>query len=217
MAVVALVWGLDQLTKVLAVDRLVEGEPVELVPGVLDLYLLYNPGAAFSLATGLTWVLTLVAVAVVVAVALMARRLGSRAWALTLGLLLGGALGNLTDRLLREPGFGVGHVVDFLRLPRWPVFNLADTAIVVAAVLVVVLSFRGIGVDGRRDGAEQVEREPDPTGRTAADGDVPPAAGTAAPREAPRPPSPGEPSPGEPSPGEPSQGEPSQGEVGRRG
>ncbi|GAA2037313.1 signal peptidase II [Pseudokineococcus marinus] len=157
VSVVALVWGLDQLTKALAVSRLTEGEPVELVPGVLDLYLLYNPGAAFSLATGLTWVLTLVAVGVVVAVALMARRLGSRAWAYALGLLLGGALGNLTDRLLREPGFGTGHVVDFLRLPRWPVFNLADSAIVVAAVLVVVLSFRGVGVDGRR---EPGRREP---------------------------------------------------------
>lgn len=145
-------WGADQVTKVLAVDRLVEGRPVEVVPGVLDLYLLYNPGAAFSLATGATWVLTVVAAVVVVAVAVMARRLGSRAWALALGLLLGGALGNLTDRLLREPGFGVGHVVDFLRLPRWPVFNLADTSIVVAAVLVVVLSVRGVGVDGRRDG-----------------------------------------------------------------
>ena len=164
-------------------DRLVEGEPVQLVPGVLDLYLLYNPGAAFSLATGMTWVLTLVAGAVVVGVALMARRLGSRAWALTLGLLLGGALGNLTDRLLREPGFGVGHVVDFLRLPRWPVFNLADTSIVVAAVLVVVLSFRGIGVDGRRDVAEQVEQEPGPTARTVgSDGDEAPAAGAAEPR-----------------------------------
>ncbi|MEJ5868912.1 signal peptidase II [Pseudokineococcus sp. 5B2Z-1] len=151
VSVVALVGGLDQLTKALAVSRLTEGEPVELVPGVLDLYLLYNPGAAFSLATGLTWVLTLVAVGVVVAVALMARRLGSRAWAYALGLLLGGALGNLIDRLLREPGFGTGHVVDFLRLPRWPVFNLADSAIVVAAVLVVVLSFRGVGVDGRRE------------------------------------------------------------------
>jgi len=159
VAVVAVVWGLDQLTKALALDRLVEGEPVELVPGVLDLYLLRNPGAAFSLATGVTWVLTLVAVAVVVAVAVLARRLGSWAWALALGLLLGGALGNLTDRLLREPGFGVGHVVDFLRLPRWPVFNLADSSIVVAAVLVVVLSFRGIGVDGRREGAEQLEAE----------------------------------------------------------
>lgn len=178
MAVVAVVWGLDQLTKALAVDRLVEGEPVELVPGVLDLYLLYNPGAAFSLATGMTWLLTVVAGAVVVAVAVMARRLGSRAWALTLGLLLGGALGNLTDRLLRDPGFGVGHVVDFLRLPRWPVFNLADTAIVVAAVLVVVLSLRGIGVDGRREGAEEVRGGADPAGEAAApDGDVAPPAG----------------------------------------
>lgn len=166
LAVLAVVWGVDQATKALAVARLTEGEPVELVPGVLDLYLLYNPGAAFSLATGMTWLLTLVAVGVVVAVAVVARRLGSRAWALALGLLLGGALGNLTDRLLREPGFAVGHVVDFLRLPRWPVFNVADMAVVTAAVLVVVLSLRGVGVDGRRDGDdpdEQLVRDEDDT------------------------------------------------------
>ncbi|MEJ5944496.1 signal peptidase II [Pseudokineococcus basanitobsidens] len=148
---VAVVYGLDQLTKALAVARLQPGDPVPLVPGVLDLYLLYNPGAAFSLATGLTWVLTVVAVGVVVAVVLVARRIGSRGWVAALGLLLGGALGNLTDRLLREPGFAQGHVVDFLRLPRWPVFNLADAAIVVGAVLVVVLTFRGVGVDGTRE------------------------------------------------------------------
>lgn len=158
-AVVVVVWGLDQLTKALAVARLDAGLPVELVPGVLDLYLLRNSGAAFSLATGSTWVLTLVAVGVVVAVVLMARRLGTRWWAVALGFLLGGALGNLTDRLVRPPGFGQGHVVDFLRLPHWPVFNIADSAIVVAAVLVVGLTLVGVGVDGTRtpprDGARR--------------------------------------------------------------
>ncbi len=159
--VVLLVWGTDQVTKLLAVDRLVEGEPVPVVDGVLDLYLLYNPGAAFSLGTGATPLLTVFAVVVVVGVAVVARRLGSRAWALTLGVLMGGALGNLTDRLLREPGPLHGHVVDFLRLPRWPVFNVADMAVVTAAVLVVLLTLRGVGVDGSREGRDGTTDAPD--------------------------------------------------------
>jgi signal peptidase II len=80
----------------------------------------------------------------------MASRLRDRTWAVALGLLLGGALGNLTDRLVRQPGFMRGHVVDFLELPNWPVFNIADAALTVAAVLVVVQSLRGVGTDGRR-------------------------------------------------------------------
>jgi signal peptidase II len=81
-------------------------------------------------------------------------RLRNRTWAVALGLLLGGALGNLTDRLVRQPGVMRGHVVDFLELPNWPVFNIADTALTLAAVLIVVQSLRGIGTDGRR-GAEK--------------------------------------------------------------
>lgn len=182
--VVLLVWGTDQVTKLLAVDRLVEGEPVAVVDGVLDLYLLYNPGAAFSLGTGATPLLTAFAVVVVVGVAVVARRLGSRAWALTLGVLMGGALGNLTDRLLREPGPLHGHVVDFLRLPRWPVFNVADMAVVTAAVLVVLLTLRGVGVDGSREGRDGTTGTPDtdgapdvPDARDARDGDAAPTEG----------------------------------------
>ncbi|MEJ5914856.1 signal peptidase II [Pseudokineococcus sp. 1T1Z-3] len=170
-AVAGTLYVADQVTKVLAVAYLVEGQPVPLVPGVLDLYLLYNPGAAFSLATGLTWLLTVVAVGVVVAIVLVARRVGSRGWATALGLLLGGAVGNLTDRLVRQPGFAEGHVVDFLRLPRWPVFNLADSAIVAGALLVVLLTVRGVGVDGTREkgGEAGGAQDGDPAG--AQDGD----------------------------------------------
>jgi signal peptidase II len=98
----------------------------------------------------MTWVLTVIAVVVVVVVVRVASRLQSRVWALTLGLLLGGALGNLTDRLFRAPGVARGHVVDFLELPHWPIFNVADSAIVTAGVLVVLLTLLGVGLD--RDG-----------------------------------------------------------------
>lgn len=151
-ALSACVYVLDQVTKVLAVNRLEPGVSVEVVGEWLRLTLTRNPGAAFSLATGMTWVLTVIAIGVVVVVVRSARRLGSRGWAVALGLLLGGALGNLTDRLLRAPGVGRGHVVDFLQLPNWPVFNIADMAIVSAAVLIALLGFRGIGVDGQREG-----------------------------------------------------------------
>jgi len=144
LAVAIGVLALDLLTKLLAVRQLSDREPVELLGGVLTLRLVRNPGAAFGMAQGLTVVLTVIAVVVVVVILRMARQLRSGWWAVALGLVLGGAVGNLADRLFRAPGPGRGHVVDFLELPRWPVFNLADSAIVVAAVLMVVLSARGV-------------------------------------------------------------------------
>ena len=146
----ALVLLADQLTKWWAESALtVGGEPVPLVGELLQLRLIYNPGAALSIATGMTWVLTVVVVIVVVVIVRAIRRIGSTGWAVALGLLLGGALGNLGDRFFREPGFARGHVVDFI---DYGVFigNVADIAIVAAAVLIVILSFRGIGLDGRR-------------------------------------------------------------------
>ncbi|MFZ5852224.1 MAG: signal peptidase II, partial [Actinomycetota bacterium] len=147
-AVAAAVLGLDLLGKTLAVAYLSGGGQVRLLDGLLVLRLVRNPGAAFGLGTGVTVVFTLVAVAVVVVILRTARRLRSRAWAVALGLLLGGALGNLTDRVFRSPGPLRGHVVDYLELPRWPVFNLADSAIVTAALLMVLLSVRGRQLDG---------------------------------------------------------------------
>ncbi len=154
--VAALAWAGDVATKVVAVDTLTGREPVEVVPGVLDLTLTRNPGAAFSLGTDVTALLTVVALVVVGVVLRLSVRIADRAWAVALGLLLGGALGNLTDRMLREPAPLQGHVVDFLRLPSWPVFNLADSCIVVAAVLIALQSVRGIAIDGTRaaDGAD---------------------------------------------------------------
>lgn len=151
VAVGVLVYVADQATKVLAVQRLAPGDPVSLLGTALQLRLIRNPGAAFSLATGMTWVLTAVAVVVVVVVVRSSRHLGSRSWACALGLLLGGAVGNLTDRLLREPGVGRGHVVDFIDYGGLFIGNVADVAIVAAAVLVGLLALRGTGLDGRRD------------------------------------------------------------------
>jgi signal peptidase II len=167
------VLALDLASKALAVRELSDHEPVELLGGLLTLRLVRNPGAAFGMAQGLTVVLTVVAVGVALVILRMARRLRSSWWAVALGLVLGGALGNLVDRLFRAPSPGRGHVVDFLELPRWPVFNLADSAIVVAGVLMVVLSARGIPHDGGprpdspqdgQDGQEGPDDGPRPAG-----------------------------------------------------
>lgn len=152
LGVAVVAYTLDQVTKWWAQHSLTEGVPRPLVGDVLRLYLTHNAGAAFSVGTGYTIFLTGVALVVVFACLRLAGRLGSRGWAVALGLLLGGALGNVTDRLFRSPAPLRGHVVDFLQLPHWPVFNLADASICVAAAIVIVLSFRGIRFDGSRDG-----------------------------------------------------------------
>jgi signal peptidase II len=153
--IAALVLVADVLTKIAAVARLEGREPVELLGGAVYLVLVRNPGAAFSLATGYTWVLSLVAVAVVVVIARIARRLRSTGWAVALGLVLGGALGNLADRVFRAPGPLRGHVVDVVSLfapdgSVWPVFNLADSSIVSGGVLLVLLALTGRELDGTR-------------------------------------------------------------------
>jgi signal peptidase II len=148
VAAVALV--LDIVTKVLVVARLEGQQPVELLGGRLLLRVTRNPGAAFSFAEGATLLFTTVAVVVVVVILRVSRRLGSTGWALSLGLLLGGASGNLVDRLFRSPGPGRGAVVDFIDLPFWPSFNVADSAIVVGGALAVLLSLRGVEFDGSR-------------------------------------------------------------------
>ena len=163
VGVAAVVFALDQLAKIMAVAWLAEGQVVDVIDGILQLRLVRNPGAAFSFATDLTIVLTAVAATVVVVIMRLSRRLTSTSWAVALGGLLGGALGNLTDRILREPAPLRGHVIDFLELPNWPVFNLADSAIVGSAVLVAWLSLRGVSFDGspparRTDGSEGPER-----------------------------------------------------------
>ena len=144
---------LDQLTKLLVVARIENQDPVLLLGGQLIIRVTRNPGAAFSFGTSATPVFTAIAVVVVVAILWTARRLRSTGAAAALGLLLGGASGNLVDRVLRSPGPGRGAVVDFLDFQVWPSFNVADSAIVVGGLLAVLLSLRGVEIDGRRSGA----------------------------------------------------------------
>ena len=153
------VLALDQLAKAWAVRTLGDGRSIEVVGELVQLRLFRNPGAAFSFATGSTWIFTVVATVASVVIIRASRRLGSALWALALGLLLGGALGNLVDRLFREPGFARGHVVDFVDLPRLFVFNLADASITAAAVLIALLSWRGVRVDGGVTAAPAVAGE----------------------------------------------------------
>ncbi len=155
-AVALAAYALDLGSKLLAVDRLSGRADVSLVGDLLVLHLTRNPGAAFSTGTEYTVVLTCVAMLAVLVVLYLSRRVGSVGWAVALGLLLAGVAGNLTDRLFRAPGPLRGHVIDFLMLPHWPVFNIADMCINVAAALILVQAFRGIRIDGGRTS----DREP---------------------------------------------------------
>ncbi|TFD78947.1 signal peptidase II [Cryobacterium psychrophilum] len=153
LALVALgIYALDQVSKYLVVANMAEGEIVRVLNGVLQLHFVRNPGAAFSLASGSTWIFSIIAAAVVVFIIWFARRIRSLTWGLVFGLLLGGVLGNLTDRLVREPSFGEGHVVDFLSTP-WlipAIYNVADMSIVTSMVIFMILTIRGIGLDGEK-------------------------------------------------------------------
>jgi len=146
---------------------------VRLLGGLLTLQVLRNSGAAFSIGTSMTIVFTLIAVGVIFFILRTSRRLRSLPWAVTLGLLLGGATGNLTDRLLRSPGLFRGDVVDWIQLPHWPVFNVADSAIVCGGALAVLLAARGIRLDGTRDGDGVSGRPGAPSARQVAEGHAP--------------------------------------------
>ncbi|MFJ6097363.1 signal peptidase II [Williamsia muralis] len=159
----------DLITKIVAVALIEPGDPVEIVGDTVTFKLVRNSGAAFSMATGYTWILTLIALAVVAGIIRYSHRLGSIWWAFGLGLVLGGALGNLIDRIFRAPGPLRGHVVDFMSVGWWPVFNVADSAVVCGAIGLVVLTLFGFEFDGTRSGgAKDVE---DPV-RTDSDSDT---------------------------------------------
>ncbi len=149
-AVALVTFGLDLATKTLALEHLEAGSSTPLVGELLQLTLVRNPGAAFSAGTSYTLLLSLVAVSATVVVLVLARRLADRLWGFGLGCLLGGVLGNLTDRIFREPGFLRGHVIDFLQLPSWPVFNVADICINVAAGVIILQAIRGVSLKGER-------------------------------------------------------------------
>lgn len=140
----------DVVAKAIVVAKLSDRPPVRVFGHALEFVVTRNPGAAFSVGPGVTLVFTAVAVGVVVVIVQTARTLQSRGWATALGLLLGGALGNLSDRIFRAPGPLRGHVVDWIQLPHWPVFNIADSAIVTGGLLAVLLATRGVELDGSR-------------------------------------------------------------------
>jgi signal peptidase II len=169
VAVAALGFGLDLLSKALIVANVQYSDSVRLLWGAVYLVQARNPGAAFSVGTGATILLTVLAVAVVGVIVRQARRLYSVGWAISLGLILAGALGNLTDRLFRSPGFGRGYVVDWISVFSsdghvYPIFNAADSCIVCGAILAGVLSIIGISIDGRR--APRKESGQAPSGKT---------------------------------------------------
>lgn len=144
----------DQASKIWALDALADERRRPLLGDLFGLQLIHNSGAAFSLAAGQTWVLTLVAVGIGVFVVSQVRRIANLWWAICLGLILGGLLGNLGDRLFRPPSFGQGHVVDFLNYNGWFIGNVADIAIVGSAIGMVLLSLLGIGYDDREGSRE---------------------------------------------------------------
>jgi signal peptidase II len=146
--VAALAYALDLVSKLIVVAKLEHHAPIQIVGDWLRLEAIRNAGAAFGFGEAFTIIFTVIAAAVIVVIARLARKLYSLPWAIALGLLLGGALGNLTDRIFRSPGIFEGAVVDFIAPKHFAVFNLADSAIVCGGILIVLLSFRGLDPDG---------------------------------------------------------------------
>lgn len=169
-----MVLAADQLAKMVAIDSLPPERVVPVIGEVLQFYLVRNPGAAFSLGEGVTWIFTIaLAVVAVIIVYLAATRVHSRLWAVVLGLLLGGVLGNLTDRLLRAPGFPVGHVVDFISTP-WmmpAIYNVADIFIVSMMISVALLVLFGFHLDGTRETRGSRTAETEATGAVESPGE----------------------------------------------
>ena len=135
---------LDLATKVWAVARLENQAEIKVFGEFLKFSFVRNPGAAFSFGTSVTWVFTLIAIAVSIAILLISRNVTNKPWAIALGGLLGGAVGNLIDRIFRSPEVFQGHVVDFISVPNYPMFNISDSAVVISAIAMVILSFRGV-------------------------------------------------------------------------
>ena len=134
----------DLATKAWAVARLENQSDIKVIGEFLKLSFVRNPGAAFSFGTSVTWVFTLIAMAVSIAILVISRNVTNRTWAIALGGLLGGAVGNLIDRIFRSPEVFHGHVVDFISVPNYPTFNISDSTVVLSAIAMVILSFRGV-------------------------------------------------------------------------
>lgn len=139
----ALVWAIDFLTKNWAIANLSTSSR-KILGSFLQITLLRNPGAAFSMATGFTIIFTSISIVVAIFITRYASRITSLWWAYVAGLVLGGVLGNLSDRIFRTPGFLYGHVIDWIELPHWPVFNIADSSIFIAAGIAILLTVKNI-------------------------------------------------------------------------
>jgi signal peptidase II len=150
LGVAGFVIAADVISKSIVVAKMADHLPIRLLGGLLTITLTRNGGAAFSIGTSMTIVFTAIAAGVIIYILRTARNLRSIGWAFALGLLLGGATGNLIDRIFRAPAAFQGHVVDWIELPHWPVFNLADSSICCAGALVVILALRGVRLDGTR-------------------------------------------------------------------
>ncbi|GAA1122275.1 signal peptidase II [Citricoccus alkalitolerans] len=153
--VVAVGYVFDQLTKRWVETTMTEGQVTDVLAPLLRWHFIRNPGAAFSIGEEHTWIFTIIQSGVAVFVVVLLFRVRSSLWAVALGGLLGGVLGNLTDRLFRPPGVGVGHVVDFIALPNFAIFNIADSLIVCSMIGIVLLMFRGLQLDGTRETPEK--------------------------------------------------------------
>lgn len=165
----ALAYTCDQLTKWWVTSTMDLGQKTPVIPNWLQWYYIKNPGAAFSIGENFTWFFTLVMAVVAVFIIVLARRIGSAWWAIGLGLVLGGALGNLTDRLFREPAFAMGHVVDFISVKSFAIFNMADMGVVGGISTICILTLLGVPIGGKIS-----ERKVAPTeAAAAADAEVP--------------------------------------------
>ncbi|MCL2515985.1 MAG: signal peptidase II [Microbacteriaceae bacterium] len=164
-SVAVFVFLVDQAAKAAVISHLTEGERVPVIGNLLVFLYTRNPGAAFSIGTGSTWIFTIIAIGVLIFVIWIARRIHSIVWSIVFGLLLGGLLGNLFDRLFRPPAFGQGEVVDFIKIPLLPaIFNLADSAIVLAMALFLVQTLRGVGLNGQKHVAADASAAASPDG-----------------------------------------------------
>lgn len=149
LPVALVVIAVDQLIKTIAIASLRTGELVPVIDGVLWWRLVYNDSAAFSLGFGQTWILAVTSSIAALTCIWFGPKIRSLSWSMMLGVFLGGVVGNLIDRLIREPSFGNGHVVDYIQIPfNFPVFNLADMAIVSIATLSVIRVMRGENLGG---------------------------------------------------------------------
>lgn len=162
LGVAAFAYLCDQLTKWWVSSTMEIGEKTPVIDGLLQWYHILNSGAAFSIGENFTWVFTIIMAAVSIAIIVFSRKIGSVWWSIGLGLVLGGALGNLTDRLFRPPSFGMGHVVDFISFPNFAIFNMADMAVVGGVIVICLLTLLGIAMDGTKSESGKAPAEQAP-------------------------------------------------------